>query len=131
MRSYVTHYFAHEETLERAERWLLQTGFTPGQIETHREGVLWISVLTEPGGEVGAQMVFNAAERLDPSGWPSFWELARVPHAHVEAAPVMTDVAALPLAPQHIPIGWNPPDVLILPDRDEDEEFLDTAVRFA
>jgi hypothetical protein len=43
----------------------------------------------------------------------------------------MTDVAALPLAPQHIPIGWNPPDVLILPDRDEDEEFLDTAVRFA
>ena len=37
---YVTHQFAHLETLERARRWLVQAGIDPGRIEARTHGIL-------------------------------------------------------------------------------------------
>jgi hypothetical protein len=106
MQHYVTHYFAHQETLDRAERWLLQRGYGAGQMTVHREGVPWISVLVAPGKKTEVEMIFNAAELNDPDGWPSFWELARVPHPHVEPQP---DATATVVATAHpTPVGWHP-----------------------
>jgi hypothetical protein len=108
MLRYVTHQFAHPETLTRAERWLLQLGFTPGEIEAHREGVPWISVLAAPDRAAEALVVINAAEHTDPKGWPSFWELARMPHVHAE--PPAPSAETRPHAPHRAPLAWHPPD---------------------
>jgi len=108
---YVTHQFAHQETLDRAERWLRQVGVDPGRIEIHRDGVPWISVMATPEQSAGVEMIFKAAELNDPDGWPSFWELARVPHPHVEPVPAdeATDTTVVTARPS--PVGWHPPDV--------------------
>jgi hypothetical protein len=110
MNKFVTHYFAHTETLDRAERWLLQRGFRPSQIAAHREGVPWISVIATPEQKVDAEMIFRAAEVNDPDGWPSFWDTARMPHPHVESTPedVTTSLVATARA---TPVGWHPSDV--------------------
>ena len=129
MRHYVTHYFAHPDTLARAERWLLQRGFEPGQIESHREGVPWLSVLVTPRRSGEAESVFNVAELTDPSGWPSFWELARVPHPHAPAA--RTPHALQPRGAGRSPIGWHPPADEHQAARERPEEALDVIVQFA
>jgi len=108
MSKYVTHQFAHLETLERAERWLLQRGFAPGQLEVHRDGCPWISVIASPEQSAEAEMIFKAAEVHDPDGWPSFWELARMPHPHVEAVADVTDSTVVTARPS--PVGWHPAD---------------------
>jgi hypothetical protein len=108
MLRYVTHQFASPETLTRAERWLLQLGFEPGLIEANREGVPWISILATPERAAEAQVVINVAELTDPSGWPSFWELARMPHpAHVQ---FVGPEPAPPVA-RRTPLSWHPDDV--------------------
>jgi len=108
---YVTHHFAHQETLDRAERWLHQVGIDPGRIEVHREGVPWISVIATPEQSAEVEMIFKAAELNDPDGWPSFWETAKMPHPHVEptAADAVTDSSVVTARPS--PVGWHPPDV--------------------
>ncbi|MCA1685115.1 MAG: hypothetical protein LC745_03855 [Planctomycetia bacterium] len=108
---YVSHQFAHPETLDRAERWLRQFGIDPHHIEVHRDGVPWISVIATPEQSAEVEMIFKAAEVNDPDGWPSFWELSRMPHPHVAppAADPVTDSTFVTARPS--PVGWHPPDV--------------------
>jgi hypothetical protein len=109
MKSYLTHEFAHADTLERARRWLLQIGFQPGQIEVHRSGIPWISVLASEAEQYEVQMIFEAAELTDPEGWPSFWELAKVPYPHFETTPESATASTIVTA-RPSPVGWHPPD---------------------
>jgi len=95
------------ETLDRAERWLRHVGFTPGQMEVHREGTPWISVLAAPGRSAEAEMIFRVAELLDPDGWPSFWDLAKIPHPRIEPVADVTETTVATARPA--PLGWHPP----------------------
>ncbi len=109
MQSYITHHFAHLDTLDRAYRWLLQVGISPGRIDAHREGAPWLTVRVGSGEKSAAEMIFEAAERTDPDGWPSFWELSRLPHPHFETNPVdVTGSSVVTAKPS--PVGWHPPD---------------------
>lgn len=110
MSKYVTHYFAHLGTLERAERWLLQRGFSRDQIETHREGVLWISVLAAPVRAEEVELIFGAAEHNDKDGWPSFWDLAKMPRVHIEPGEDATATAVFII--KRSPVGWHPIETL-------------------
>ena len=83
---YITHHFAHPETLQLARRWLVQLGFDPCQIETHTDGIPRIAIAVEPNRVAEAEMVINAAEQTDPDAWPSFWDMARQEHVY----PAMT-----------------------------------------
>ena len=114
MNHFVTHHFAHAETLDRAERWLRQQGFRAEQIEAHREGVPWISVVCSPDREAEVALLFKAAEAGDPEGWPSFWELSRMPHPHVEPTADATATAVVTAHPA--PVSWHPPDVHVASD---------------
>lgn len=109
MTRYVTHHFAHIETLSRAEKWLLQLGFDAGQIEVHRVGVPWISVLVRPDQSDEARMVFEAAELTDPEGWPSFWEMAQMPHPHMDE--IVVDTHLVHGRETHkAPVAFHPKD---------------------
>jgi hypothetical protein len=105
---YITHHFAHLDTLSRARRWLIELGFEPGQIEILMEGIPRIAVRVEPGQVAEVQMVLNACELSDPDGWPSFWDLSRQPHVH----PLMVEPVEMSILEQPHPaaIGWHPPD---------------------
>ena len=74
---YLTHQFAHLETLERARRWLVHAGFDPAQIHVTIDGIPRIAVLVAPGQAAEAGLIIDAAELADPEGLPSFWDLAR------------------------------------------------------
>jgi hypothetical protein len=105
---YVTHQFAHLETLSIARRWLVQLGFDPGQIEIHTDGIPRIAVAVRPEQAVAAEMVINAAELTDPDSWPSFWDVAQQRHIYPEVAVALSD------HPFHhartTAIGWHPED---------------------
>lgn len=109
MNLYVTHQFAHVETLDRADRWLRQRGFPAGQIETHREGLPWIAVVCPAARSAEVALIFDAAERSDPDGWPSFWELARMPHTRV--SPALDMPIPHEHGPRPFPLGWHPIDM--------------------
>ncbi len=109
MQSYITHHFAHLNTLDRAYRWLLQIGFDPAKIESHREGTPWISMRLSQDQRGEAAMIFDAAESNDPDGWPSFWELAKNPHPHFEPTPEIA-TASIVLEAGPSPVGWHPLD---------------------
>ena len=79
---YLTHQFAHLETLERARRWLVHAGFDPAQIHATIDGIPRIAVLVAPGQAAEAGLIIDAAELADPEGLPSFWDLARQPHVY-------------------------------------------------
>ncbi len=79
---FLTHDFAHVETLERARRWLVHAGFDASQIEVSCEGIPRISVRVDLGQAAEAELIINAAERGDPDGLPGFWDLARIEHLH-------------------------------------------------
>ena len=111
MNHYVTHHFAHVETLERAEKWLHQRGFRTDQIEVHRAGVPWLSVFCSPERSAEAAMIFKAAETGDPDGWPSLWEISQMPHRHVDPAADVTASEVLTARPTSI--GWHPADVTV------------------
>jgi hypothetical protein len=103
---YVTHQFAHLETLSLARRWLVQLGFTPAQIEIHTDGIPRIAVAVGPEQAAEVELVINAAELTDPDAWPSFWELARQDHVYPRVAG-----AADPVGLQETrttAIGWHP-----------------------
>jgi hypothetical protein len=107
---YLTHQFAHSETLDRARRWLVDAGISRDRIHVHRHGVPSLTVEVEPGEVDGIEMVIRAAENNDPDGLPSFWELARLhpteaPHGHEEIASLT--------APEALPsflLAWHPVD---------------------
>lgn len=130
MKAYVTHQFAHLETLDRAERWLLQIGFQPGQIEVHREGIPWIAVHASSESIGEAEQIFDVAELTDPEGWPSFWELSKVPHPHFEPTPESaTESTVLTAHPS--PIGWHPlVDTVVKEDDQGLTEIVDVSTNF-
>ena len=103
---YITHHFAHPETLQLARRWLVQLGFDPCQIETHTDGIPRIAIAVEPNRVAEAEMVINAAEQTDPDAWPSFWDMARQEHVY----PAMTGSHDAPEVhpPHRQAVGWHP-----------------------
>ncbi len=131
MQTYITHHFAHLDTLDRAYRWLLQIGFDPGRIESHRDGTPWITVRLSRGERAEAEMIFEAAELNDPEGWPSFWELAKVPHPHFEPTPESATASTV-INVRPSPVGWHSPDREIVNDVDyRTVDMFDVTTRFA
>jgi len=105
---HVTRHFSHIETLDRARRWLIQTGIDPSRIEVHTQGILRITVAVEPGEAVEVERVIDAAEASDPDGKPSFWDLAQQ-HVYPQAE----EPGATPANPQQsesFVVGWRPLD---------------------
>jgi hypothetical protein len=129
MNHYVTHHFAHVETLKRAERWLLQCGFQTDQIEVHREGVPRLSVLCSPDRSAEVSLILNAVEAGDPDGWPGIWDIARMPHPHVEPTPDATSTEVFTARPT--PVGWHPTDVRLVAEGPRElTEIWDVNTRF-
>ena len=73
---YVTHQFAHVETLERARRWLVLAGIDPSWVEARTHGILRLAVAVEAGESAEVQRIIDVAESSDPDGYPGFWDLA-------------------------------------------------------
>jgi hypothetical protein len=80
MMRYLTHEFAHPETLERARRWLVHAGFDSSQIEAMTDGIPRLAVRVRAGEVFAAEQIIGVAELTDPDGLPSFWDLARQRH---------------------------------------------------
>ncbi len=106
---YLTHAFAHPETLQRVRRWLVQGGFDPSRIEVHAHGTPRLSVFVERGETAEVEMIIDAVERTDPDGFPSFWDLSRVRHT---ARPVEKPSIAETPQPRSASfvVGWRPLD---------------------
>jgi hypothetical protein len=103
---YLTHQFAHLETLQRARRWLIHAGFEPGQIEAMTDGIPRIAVRLGPGQAAEAELVIDAVELTDPQGNPSFWDLARQKHIYPKTA--TTEGIAASTHPTSFSIGYHP-----------------------
>jgi hypothetical protein len=101
-----THHFAHHETLNRARSWLMQLGFAPDRLEVHANGVPRLALTVDPLELAAVEMVVNVAERTDPQGWPSFWDVARQDHVYPAAAPEPPSTGGR----SGEAIGWHPPD---------------------
>ena len=68
---YITHQFAHLETLERARRWLIQAGFNPSRIEAHTQGIPRLAVAVEPGESAEVELVSMRRNRPTRRGTPA------------------------------------------------------------
>jgi hypothetical protein len=106
---YVTHQFAHVETLERARRWMVQAGIDRSRIEARTQGILSLAVAVEGGESAEVQRIIDVAETSDPDGYPGIWELASRRHVDPRAN---TDTSAVGnLAHSHsFEVGWHPQD---------------------
>lgn len=109
MMRYVTHHFAHVETLERARRWLIGAGIDPSRIEARTHRMLTLAVAVETGESARAQCIFDAAESSDPDGHPAFWKLIgqRLDHAH---AGIDASNGGTPGRSRSFAVGWHPQD---------------------
>jgi hypothetical protein len=110
---YVTHQFAHVETLERARRWLVQVGIDPIRIEARTRGILNLAVAAEGGESAEVQRIFDVAEFADPDGNPGIWHRAarRPAYPGAETAARTDGIAT---RPHSFDFSWHPPDA----DRD-------------
>ena len=75
---YLTHQFAHSETLDRARRWLIHAGISPDRMEVHHYGVPRLAVTADAAEVQSIEMIIRIAEMNDPDGLPGFWDLARL-----------------------------------------------------
>lgn len=107
---YLTHQFAHLETLERARRWLVHAGFDASQIEVMTDGIPRIAVRVAPGEAVEAELIIGAAELTDPDGLPSFWDLARQKHIHTKVEPVAEETGLNGVQSRTFVVGYKVPD---------------------
>jgi len=106
--AYMTHRFAHVETLQRVHRWLVQMGFEPSHIEVHTSGTPWIALELQPAQWVEAELLIDAAERTDPQGQPGFWDVVILPHdVDTGAGPVADQLCHRTMTTV---IGWHDPD---------------------
>ncbi len=105
---YLTHQFAHSETLDRARRWLIDAGVSPDRIHVHHHGVPNLAVAVEPGEVDGIEMVIRAAENPDPDGLPSFWELARLETTEAAASEPVASAVSRPS--ESFVLAWHPID---------------------
>jgi hypothetical protein len=103
---FITHRFAHSETLDRARYWLTELGFRPSQMEVHATGVPHIS-LRAPLSEIAeAELLFAALESSDPTGRPGFWDT--LPHSdRVGSFGQRAEEAA---GRARSAVGWHPMD---------------------
>ncbi len=116
---YVTHQFAHVETLERAKRWLIEAGLDPSRIEANTQGIPRLAVQAAPGEAAEIEWIIDAAESTDPEGNPSFWDIARQRHVYPQsAAPADTAKEA---RSESFLVGWRPLD----PAREVTQESTD------
>jgi hypothetical protein len=106
---YITHQFAHPETLDRARRWLIQAGIDPSRIEAHSQGIPRLAVAVEPGEAAEVALLIDAAESGDPDGFPSFLELARRRHIYPEPMESSQTLAKEPRSASFV-LGWRPVD---------------------
>ena len=106
---YLTHQFAHLETLERAKRWLLQAGIDASRVETRTHGILSLSVAVEGGEWAEVQRVIDAAESSDPDRSPGIWELARQHHT-APATDLPAGLATGAVESESFVVGWRPQD---------------------
>jgi hypothetical protein len=110
---FFTHYFAHEETLLRARAWLCELGFQPHQMVAHTDGELWLTVRVDPTWIAALRVLFNAAERGDPDGSPSFWNAPHCSESTLTRKPRTRDFLVIEPSPTTL-IGWHPQDVWVL-----------------
>lgn len=107
---YLTHHFAHSETLDRARRWLIQAGVAPGRIRVHHHGVPMLIISAETTELDGLNMVIRAAETTDPDGLPGIWDLARLTHTDDPAPVDATSPAGIPAGTPCFPLAWGAVD---------------------
>jgi len=111
---FITHSFAHMETLDRARYWLTRLGFAPSHIEVHTEGVPRILLRGGLPEVAEAELLFAALESSDPDRAPGFWSSAHSPHAGLVPRAHLERVDAHPRAA----VGWHPPDSDLRADPD-------------
>jgi hypothetical protein len=106
---YISHQFAHIETLQRARRWLVQNGIEPSRIEVHTDGIPRLAVAVDAGQFAEVELLISTAESGDPDGNPSFWDLARQKHVYPE--PQEPGASTQPeTRSESFVIGWRPLD---------------------
>ena len=103
---YLTHQFAHSETLDRACRWLIHAGIAPERMQVHRLGLPRLAVEAEPTEVQSIEMIIRIAEMNDPDGLPGFWDLARLHPVVTDSGQVPT-TPGVPVAPASFPLGWH------------------------
>jgi len=106
---YLTHQFAHPETLARARRWLIDAGITPDRMQVRYHGIPNLAVATEPGEVDGIEMVIRAAEMNDPDGLPGFWDLAKV-HSDGPGVPEEEASRNVAASQNSFELAWHPVD---------------------
>jgi hypothetical protein len=106
---YVTHQFAHVETLERARRWLVQAGIDRSRIEARTQGIFSLAVAVEAGESAEVQRIFDVAESSDPDGYPGIWGLASRRHVCLQADTAASTVGVVTHS-QSFVVGWHPQD---------------------
>lgn len=106
---YITHEFAHAETLERARRWLIQVGIDPIRIEARTHRIINLAVAVEGGESAEVQCVFDVVESSDPDGNPGFWDLASRRHVVRRVDTATSTVGAMPHSHSFV-VGWHPQD---------------------
>lgn len=106
---YISHQFAHLETLDRARRWLIQNGIEPSRIEVHTDGIPRLAVAVDAGQFAEVELLISAAESSDPDGNPSFWDLARQKHIYPEL-PQASDSGVPEHRSESFVVGWRPLD---------------------
>jgi hypothetical protein len=106
---YLTHTFAHRETLSRAHDWLTRLGFHPRQVHAPKSIIPRLMIPVEPDRLAAAHMLINVAESADPDGFPSFWDKTEAPPG--TASERTGDIYfGQPRSPQSSVIGWHPLD---------------------
>jgi hypothetical protein len=106
---YLTHTFAHRETLSRAQEWLTRLGFHPRQISSRSSSIPRLMIPVGPNNLAAAQILINVAESADPDGLPSLWEEGQ---RHRESLSANHDGSATAARdePRSSVIGWHPLD---------------------
>ncbi len=106
---YMTHHFAHVETMQRARRWLVELGFDSTRIHTHGEHHPWMTILDTADRLAQARVIINAIEHGEHGKRHGVWDRPRdadhVEHHHGAHVHVH--------AHEHhesVTIGWHPPD---------------------
>jgi hypothetical protein len=107
---YVTHQFAHIETLARARRWLVLAGIDPGRIEAHTRGIFRLAVGVAAGESAEVQRVIDVVESSDPDGHPGFWEMARRGHHVDQQASTAASAGGSATHSHSFVFGWHPQD---------------------
>ncbi len=106
---YLTHTFAHRETLSRAQDWLTRLGFRPMEIHAHASSIARLMIPVGPESMAAAQILINAAESADPDGFPSFWDKTEASSGTASEQPGDMD-SGRSRSPQSSVIGWHPLD---------------------